>query len=78
MTYHEQLQQQHQQKQQALEPRSDDDPAGDGGGLSCPIELVVVVVVGCLCRSRLSFSVHEDGPRDEILLIYKEWQNTPY
>lgn len=32
-TYHEQLQQQHQQKQQALEPRSDEAP-GEGGGVS--------------------------------------------
>ena len=72
-THQLQLQQQHQQKQQALDPRSEE-PVGDGGGVSWvwgpelpppppapPLRLL---------RILLSFSV-DDGPREEILLIYQ-------
>ena len=70
-TDHEQLQQQHQQKQQALDPLSEE-PAGEpGGGVSRP-RAPVVLPVRLLCGvfSRPSVSVPEDGPwEEEILLI---------
>ena len=62
-TYQEQLQQQHQQKQQAFEPRSDE-CSGDDGGVAC-----CWLVVVRLLRILRSFSVAGDGPREETLLI---------
>ena len=63
-TYQEQLQQQHQQKQQAFEPRSDECSGDDGGVVCCWL-----VVVVRLLRILRSFSVAGDGPREDTLLI---------